>query len=270
MVTQMMFVPLGILAAVAVASWGVSGRLDTQRPVGQNALAVQILSESLGERRRALESIDRIPVDDIGAGLRAALFQSLRQEAAIHFARYRAGRAGGPMPELQDPTFVGALTRSIARLNDPESIPALADAMGFGYAAIHALARFGDVAAKRILDMVNSSDTIHYVVDGGLTALRFMIEAPRGEPLPASTRESIRLAVVKRLAGKEYFTTVWSAIDTASVLGDPGLSSVLQSIARDEGAVTARGITDPELIARTQKRAADRLAGIPALPRPPR
>ena len=122
------------------------------------------------------------------------------------------------MPELQDPTFVGALTRSVARLKDPEGITALADAMGFGFAAIHALAEFGDVAAGRVLDVVDSGDTIHYVVDGGLIVLRFMVETPKGNPMTPSTRERIRSVAAKRLAGKEYFTTVWYAIDLASVL----------------------------------------------------
>jgi len=50
------------------------------------------------------------------------------------------------------------------------------------------------------------------------------------------------------------------------VLNDAGLRGIVEALASDPNEVIARGVTDPGDIARTQKWAADRLAGVPPLP----
>ena len=57
------------------------------------------------------------------------------------------------------------------------------------------------------------------------------------------------------------------AIDLAMVLDDPDLTLIVSLLAYDSEAVTARGVTDPDVVRQTQQRAIDRLAGIPAMPR---
>ena len=95
-----------------------------------------------------------------------------------------------------------------------------------------------------------------------------MVEGMASHPLSAGTIAQIRRAAEQRLTGKQYFTILWYAIDLASVLNDTELWSIVQSIASDLNEVFARGVENPDLFELTQKRAADRLAGIPALPRP--
>jgi hypothetical protein len=50
-------------------------------------------------------------------------------------------------------------------------------------------------------------------------------------------------------------------------LNDAQLRRIVHSLAHESNEVRARGVTEPDLIARTQKIAADGLAGVPPLPR---
>jgi hypothetical protein len=70
------------------------------------------------------------------------------------------------------------------------------------------------------------------------------------------------------LTGEQYFTTLWYAMDLAAVLGDEDLRSIIADLATYPNDIIARGVIDPELVQRTQQHARDRLAGVPALPRP--
>jgi hypothetical protein len=133
---------------------------------------------------------------------------------------------------------------------------------------IRALADFGEQAAASVLQVVTSPDGWHDDVDGGLVALRFMVERRGEHPLTARTIAQIRRAADQRLTGKQYFTTLWSAIDLAVVLGDPGLRRIVELLASDRNEVFARGVENQDLLELTQQRAADRLAGIPPVPRP--
>jgi len=105
-----------------------------------------------------------------------------------------------------------------------------------------------------------------------LIALRFLVEGAQSQPLSSVTRQGIAAAAAQHLSqpGRPIGTgtTLRRAMDLAVLLDEPKTRRMVEAIASDPKEVTARGVTDPELIAQTQKQAADRLAGVPALPRP--
>jgi hypothetical protein len=142
----------------------------------------------------------------------------------------------------------------------------LAGALGTSPPALFALADFGEPAAQPVLDVVTSTDDASVVMDA-LTSLRLMAEGVGARPLATKTLRDIRRVAEQRLTGKQSVTTLWKAIDLAVVLKDPDLRRTVESLASDANAVVARGISDPELIRQTQMLAADRLAGVPPLPR---
>lgn len=158
------------------------------------------------------------------------------------------------------------------RLGDARSIPALAPATAFGSAAIHALAAFGEAASGEVLDVVEDREGMYDAVGGGLTTLRFMIEAPKAGVLSEQTMHRVREAVRDRLtghAGNVEFIVLWTAIDLAVILGNPDLLAIVRALADDEDELVKRGIAHPEVARRTKQRATDGLAGIPPKPRPP-
>ena len=99
-------------------------------------------------------------------------------------------------------------------------------------------------------------------------ALRFMVESAGTRPLSAGVREKIAQAAGQWLAARQQsILTLGAAIDLAAVLGDTDLRRILESLASDPNAVASRGIAAGS-IEWIRKRAADRLAGVPPLPRP--
>jgi hypothetical protein len=137
------------------------------------------------------------------------------------------------------------------------------------FTLIRPLADFGQLAAPSVLRVVMSPESHYTAVDDGLRILRFMVEKRQTRPLSADTLGEIRRAARQRLTGKQYFTTLWYAIDLAMVLDDEGLKRIVESFANDPQAI--RGVVEPDVpdvIDRTGKRVQDRLAGVPALPRP--
>ena len=129
------------------------------------------------------------------------------------------------------------------------------------------LVGFGEQAVPAILAVLTSPQSSYSEIDGGLTALRFMVEGAGPVPLTAGTTAEIRRVAQSRLSGTQYFTTLWYAIDLAVALKEDSLRKTVESLASTRTEVIARGVTDSKLIEQTQKRAKDRLAGIPALPR---
>ncbi len=170
-----------------------------------------------------------------------------------------------PVPEL-----MGSLSRAVAALHDPRTIPALAESLGVGFAAIRTLAGFGELAAPAVLGVVMSPRSTGSAVNEGLIALRFMVEGSRtGRPLSPSTLARITEAAEHHLTTSPRFIgTVWWAIDLAVTLEDPNLRTIVQRYASDPNLAVAMGAFDPDVVAQTQRRAADGLAGVPPLPRP--
>jgi hypothetical protein len=256
----------GVLAVVLVATACASA---AAQQVDQRALAERILRGGADQRSDALEQARALGPARTEPALRAALIEALAREARAHAQRYHADRRGEPLPPLADPEFIARVSRVVADLRDPRAIPALVGALGTGSVPVEGLLAFGEGAVPALLDAVGSAETSHYVVDDALLALRFMVEAGTSRPRSPGTLERIGSATKRVLTGKPYFTTLWRAIDLAVALRDPALRSIVQSLARDRSEVVARGIDDSDTIERTRRRAADRLAGIPALPRRP-
>jgi hypothetical protein len=154
-------------------------------------------------------------------------------------------------------------------LKSPRAIPELVKTLGLGFTFVpHQLAEFGEDAAPAVLAAVTSAESDRELVATGLMALRFMVEGAGSRPLSAGTRERIRQAAERWLdARQQSILTLGAAIDLAAALGDPGFRRILESLASDPNAVASRGI-DAGSIEWIRKRATDRLAGVPPLPRP--
>ena len=69
----------------------------------------------------------------------------------------QAGAAKRSLP-LEDPEFVGPITRAVARLQDPAAIPALVGVLGTGSTAIRVLVAFGEPAAPEVIATVLSRE----------------------------------------------------------------------------------------------------------------
>lgn len=253
------------LVVPLIVLWHVG---DVCAQVDQLAIAKGLLSTDVKQRMQALSMAQRIQVEDKVPELRAALMTALQREGDAHVARYHAGQLGQPLPPLEQPELIGALSREVAELRDPQAIPALTAALGTGFTVIRALAAFGEQAAPAVLRTVTSPTSTHDAVDGALITLRFIVEGEVARRLSAGTLQQIRQAAQQRLTGKQYFTTLWYAIDLGMLLDDPELARIVTSFAYDPNEVVARGIQKTDLVEQTQKRAADRLAGFPPLPRP--
>jgi len=244
-----------------------TGSLESQSQPDQRALAQELLrgDASADERGVALEKARALGPDKTGSDLRAALIALLEKNSKI---LDEARRSGVAVAELENPEFIAHVAHVVSQLQDPRAIPALARALDSGSTLVSdALADFGEKAAPAVLGVVTASNSGHDAVERGLITLRFMVEEVRTRPLSLATMNQIRLAAQQRLSGKQYFTTLWNAIDLAAALGDPERKKLLEGLALDPNEVFARGIEDPYLIQLTEKRAADRVAGIPPMPR---
>lgn len=226
----------------------------------------RVLIEELGvdqSRYRVLNEIAAIPPESIGPELRAALIEELER---INGLKELSRSTGVGFDSLESLDYVFALHRAVAELRDPSSIPALARAMG-NNSVVAPLADYGELAVPAVLEIVTDPASNHYLVDDGLRVLRLMVENQQAQPLSSETLSLIHSAAEQRLAGTQYFTTVWYAIDLAAALDDPEFEQKLGLIASYPAEVLAFGIEDPNLIAQTQRRASDRLDGVPAKPR---
>ncbi|MGH7470674.1 MAG: hypothetical protein ACRENP_22225 [Longimicrobiales bacterium] len=210
----------------------------------------------------ALQAARKIGAANIGGELRVALITLLERENVVVAD---AARRGVPLDTYESPEFIAHLSRFVAELRDPRAIPALAEAIYGGGTVARALAAFGEQSVPAVTRVVAAPDVHYDVVNHALLTLRFVLEGQT--PVSSSTRNQIRESAALRLTGKQYFTTLWKAMDLAITLNDPSLRAIVQTIASDRGQILARGISDPEVIARTQRLAVERLAGVPALPR---
>ncbi len=235
--------------------------VNAQAQVSQSELARQLVQGNGSERSSAFGMAQVIGAQEINPELRAALITALEREGSLNAQRRR-----GEIGFLENPELIAGLAHLVAEFRDPKSIPALAGALGTSLPAIFALADFGESATQSVLDVVTSTDDGSVVMDA-LISLRLMAEGVGVRPLTTKTLNDIRRVAEQRLTGAQWVTTLWRAIDLSVVLKDPDLKRIVESLASDENAVAARGITDPELIKQTQKHAADRLAGVPPLPR---
>jgi hypothetical protein len=226
----------------------------------------EVLVEQLrGDQARygAFNEIRAIPPENVGLALRDALIEELERTNDLKELSLSTGIG---FVTLESPDYVSELELVVAALKDPKTFPALAHALGNG-TVVAQLADQGEQAAPAVLDVVTDTASHHYVVDDALIILRMMIENQAAQPLSSETIARIHDAAEQRLTGTQYFTTVWYAIDLAAVLKDPELEQKLELISSYSSEVLAFGIEESELIEQTQRRAAERLAGVPPKPR---
>jgi hypothetical protein len=250
-----------LVAALVVTAIQANGAQADQHMIAQ-----ELLGQDFRERNSAFEAALAIGPGNAGQELRLALITLLEKENRIVVA---ARRRGVTVDTLDNPEFIAHVAGFVAELKDPQTIPVLAGALGSGSTApMQTLSAFGELAAPAILSVVMSPQSSHYEVEGGLTALRLMVEGAGPRPLTSGAIDQIRRAAQRRLTGPQYFTTLWYAIDLAVVLKEDSLRRIVELLASRRTEVVARGVRDPALIEQTQKRATDRLAGVPAFPRP--
>ena len=259
--------PVSICALVVMALMppAISAQVD------QSSVARQLIeADNASQRREALQRARGVSPQKLSRELRAALIDTLDREGKSLVDGYRKRSRGEFVEYREDPEFITEVARAVAETQDPLAIPALAGVLGTGFIVIRALAAFGEKAVPTVVDVVTSQDSIHYAVDDGLIALRFMVENTASRPLSPAALAGIRRAADQHLRnGKGLnITTLWWAIDLAVALNDRGLRRSVEQLATDWNAVEATGITDIADVQQTQKRAADRLAGVPPLPRP--
>jgi hypothetical protein len=252
-----------ILAVIVAVSSGPQIALAQH---DQRALAQQLTSGTSDQRAKAIQATATISPDRTGPELRLALFEALSREGKARQDRAEARRLGSSLPPLGNSEVITNAVRAVARFNDPRAIPALTQALGTGFVTIRTLAAFGEDATDEVLQVVMTSQNYNLVRDGLIT-LRFMVENQNAKPLSDATKMKIRHAAKHRLRTQQYFPVVWHAIDLATTTNDPELIAIVRRLSSDREAVRALGITKPDLIAETHKRAADRIAGKPALPR---
>jgi hypothetical protein len=238
----------------------------TYAQLDQRELAQHILSGDLEQRNTALAKIRTLGPQNASLDVRAAMITALSDEANVHAQRYYSARRGEAPQDLRDAEFVAQLSLAVVELHDPEAIPALSAALFAGPLVSLELANFGERAAASVVKSATVANGWYDSVDGALISLRFMLEQRDEHPLSPTTIAQIRGAVTQRLSGKQYFTTLWRAMDLAAAFGDAGLRHTLELLASDPREVVARGVENPDVIKLTQQRAADRLAGMPALP----
>jgi hypothetical protein len=195
--------------------------------------------------------------------LRAALIARLEQ---LNRQVSDATRLDRTVDTFIAPETLAQLSEVVAELCDPRAIPALSRATYGGRAAVRALAEFGEQALPALTGVVMAPSSHYTEIEHGLLTMRIMVE--RGKLSPGALGQ-IRAAAKARLTGLQYFTVVWTAIDLAAALKAPELISILSDLATHPSESHRLGITNLEaddLVEKTQKRAADRLAGVPALP----
>jgi hypothetical protein len=233
--------------------------------VDQAVLAQQLLGPDVEQRARAFAVARELGPAEIEDDLRVALISLLERTNEII---PKVARSKQTVDQLEDPLFIAALSRQVANLDDVRAIPALSKAVYGGITVTRALAAFGERAVPDILRVVTSTESHHTLVDHGVLALRMMAERPEYRSASSTTHQQMKAAAVQRLQRPGYFTTLWQAIDLAAVLGDSELRQMLQRLAASPDAVIATGITaEADIVQMTQKRAAERLAGVPPLPR---
>ena len=224
--------------------------------VDQQLLATQLLSPNRGDWTTALIRAGTIPPEIVGPELRRALITLLERMNALE---EQVRRSGTTLDRFEDPESVALVHHTVAALNDPEAITALARAMGGGTVA-RALIDFGEQAAPAVIEIVASPDTDVFAVLDGLRVLEYLLRgtsmdgSAEVKPLSSAVRDSIRQVVHRRLMmNNQMFSTLENAIRlTAFFKDDPEIQRLLTELANDPNAIAVRGVTDPEYIKRVQ------------------
>jgi hypothetical protein len=265
---SMTLVATGILLHVGEAT------VPAQAPpqIDQTALARNALSADERLRRSAVDEAVRLGAARISPALRTALITALERQGQIHQLRSTAAKRGVQPPALEDPELIGPLSGIVAEFKDVRAIPGLVGCLGLGNASYHALTAFRSAAVAPVVSVLESKDAGYEQLNGALIATRMLVEVMGNNAISPPMFRRIRELTEHHLRGPGEppgtgITVRW-AIDLAVVTGDSTLIAIVDRISTDRREVEARGLSDPQLIEQTMQRARDRLAGIPALPRP--
>jgi hypothetical protein len=258
--------PSLLLASILLATALSAHDASSQVARSEEAIARQLLLDNREQKMEALIRLQRLGTEPRSPELRSALIRTLGEENSLRRHRRKAIQRGEQVEPLTDDVY-GSTAQAVVAMRDPAAIPALAGAVGSGLMVIRALVDFGEPAARAVLEVVDSPGASPQDVDGALLALRMMLENAGTRPLASETVREIHRAALQRLHGEQSAVVLRRAIDLALVLEDPEARRIVGILASDPNEVMARGITDPDLIARTQEHAAQRLSGVPPLPR---
>jgi hypothetical protein len=245
-----------LICLIFVGSIGVA-----TAQVSQAALADTLLKG--GDVASVLAQIRSLSPQNLSVELRSALITRLQQ---LNQRVAEVTKLDSTVDTFINPETLIELSQVVAELRDRRAIPALSRSPDGGPVVIRALVEFGEQALPAITSVVLSPSSHYTEVEHGLLTMRIMVQ--QGMLSPTALGQ-IRAATKTRLFGEQYFTVVWQAIDLAAALKDPELDQTLRELAEYPSESHRRGITNaevPDLVERTQKRAADRLAGIPAKP----
>ena len=247
---------IGIATLLAVSAFQSPA---ASQQVDQSTIAARLSSTQPMERMVAADLALTLQPEETSVELRRALIAALAREARQHDLLRR-----GEVGSVEVPELMPRLALAVAAFSDANAIPALVGALGSSPPAVDALASFGEPAVRPIVRVVRDGSDASVVGDG-LVALRFLAEGVGGALSPAA-RAEVRDVARERVSGQQSVTVLWQAIDLAVALGDPELRDIVQAIAASDQEAVARGVTEPDLIARTRARAEDRLAGVAAQP----
>lgn len=253
-----------VLTVAATVTGGVSAQGVPAAQPDQAELARHIRFGTPDELWNAVITAEKIAPADRNAQLRSALAGALRKGLRTkRLARDRGvSHARFDNPELQQ-----TIAQLVAEHRDPATIPILIGWVDGNLEVRRALASFGEAAASSVLQTVDSDDATQASVIGALITLRLMADRRDSSPLSARTLDRARQAARARLRGPaQSVVGVWMAMDLAVVLGDSELEGLVRSFATDQNAIMELGITDPDLVLKTQRRAQDLLEGIPPGP----
>lgn len=255
---------IGVLTATVALGWATLQQPDPLTVAGQ------LVSEDAIVQRRALESIAAADKRSLSEEVKAALATALLREAERNTRRYWQQREGKQLEPLPDPELLPRLARVVAEMEDSRAIPAMAAALGPGLPLVRGLATFGTAAVPDVIRVAMSPQSTHYAVNDGLVVLRMIVEHAGGaKELDRQTLLDMRRVARHHLITRPRFIgTVWWAMDLAVLLDDPTLRSVVERFAQDAELAVSMGASDDAVVLETQQRAAARLAGVPALPRP--
>jgi hypothetical protein len=235
-------------------------RAQVPEQVNQSELARQLLGVDAYHRGGVLAEIERIPTEHLKPELRTALITALQREGQLLEKHLR-----GEVRSVESGELTAMLGDLVATLRDPASISALAGAIGTSRAARAALAEFGERAAPSVLHVVATTGSIS-VENSALLTLRLMAEG-KGGPLTVETRDRVTQIARERLSVRQVSdVTVRRAIDLAVALDVAELRRIVETLASDRNAVVALGVTEPDLIERTQRSAAEALARVSGRP----
>jgi hypothetical protein len=231
--------------------------------IDQVELGKTLIGGNFAEREAAVATLGSMDPAAFSPLLRLAAVTAVDRDVAVFRRAKIHGTVMGPwsLPSLL------TLTKVVANLRDSTVIGSLVVTVGMGGpGVVRALAEFGEPAVEPLVAEIHSSGEREADVIAGLLTLRAIVERRSERPLSERALTSIQGVAMACLTGVQEPGVLWRAIDLAVALDDPNLRTIVQSLASDSAAVVARGVTEPALIESVRRRAADRLAGVPAPP----